>query len=145
MKKCLMFLSLILAIIMSSQISKAAGGDYIGDFCWNVTAGENNAGILKFGFFHLGGGHYLCSGFINSQEGPLPVHGNAELVESEIHISMTLANSQWAGANGNIYHCILDPSLNGTCKGVSVQAGETGATDIDYDILSLSHTSCTSF
>jgi hypothetical protein len=130
---------------MPSHISRAAGGDYIGEFCWNVTDGENNVGIAKFGFFYLGGGHLLYSGIINSPEGALPVHGNAELVESEIHISMTLANGQWTGANGDIYHCILDSSLNGTCKGVSAQASEAGGTDIDYQTLSFAYSSCTDF
>lgn len=148
--KSLQVVVLIMTLVLTvctSFISAEAAGQFIGDICWKWEGGDGveDPTIIKAGIFHLGGTHCLWSGTIHQQSDFWrPVHGNIEVVDNEIQMSIVLVNTYppgEEGANGDLYHCVLDSSLNGNCAGVHTHAGNTWS-DVKYDTNTLTFIPC---
>lgn len=145
MKKRILVATILFSILffVSSPAVQSAG-DFLGDFCWSVDNGSGNDFTTKVGVFHIGGSHYQLLGTSKlSTDDTYTVHGNAEIIENEIH-----ANTIAADGNNNAMSTIhslavLDPStLNGTYNTVHTTATETGQTAISYSTGTMTSIPC---
>ena len=72
---------------------KADAGDYLGDYCWNVSNTTLEwSWKLQLGVTHIGSGHCLCSGIITVTDPfylQIPTHGNMELIGNKIRILLS--------------------------------------------------------
>ena len=111
---------LTIAIIIFGGISlfngtipeNASAGEYVGDFCWEFFRKTPEvSGTLQLGVYHIGGGHFICSGLFKVTA-PIsierPVYGNAEYVGEEIFLTLSLAGVR----NGVIGSDTMRANLN---------------------------------
>ena len=132
MKKRILVATILLFCVSSTAVQSA--GEFLGDLCWSIDDGSGDGPTTKLGVFHIGGGHYQLFGTAKtSDDGTYPAHGNAEIIENKIHMSLIMADG-----NNNAMHTmhallVLDPStLNGHWNMVHTEASETGQTQIRY-------------
>jgi|LGVF01.2.fsa_nt_gb hypothetical protein len=116
---------LLALIMLFFYVKPVLAGNYLGEFCWRINDSiPENYIILKFAVSDVGGGHYSLNGtFIDyennvAQENPDVGHGNAELVDSMI--VMTLVNSYYVPSEeygSSVLNIQLNPStLSGTYR-----------------------------
>ena len=118
---------------------KADAGDYLGDYCWNVSNTPLEwSWKLQLGVTHIGSGHCLCSGIITVTDPfylQIPTHGNMELIGNEIRISLSFPGIRNGHLGIGMHSIKLDPNtLNGTaeCIGVYFDAVELDESILTY-------------
>ena len=135
MKKRILVATILFSILFCvSSAAVQAAGDFLGDLCWSVDDGSGNGPTMKLGVFHIGSGHYQLLGTAQtSTDGTYTAHGNAEIIENKIHISIIIADGN-NNAMSTLHGLgVLDPStLNGSYNMLHTGASETGQTEIRY-------------
>jgi len=118
-----------------------------GDYCWNFSNPILGiSGTVRLRFTHIGGGHYLCSGLttVTNPSLQLPVYGNAEIVEGNIYVTLSLAGIRNGVIGIDMQKAILNPTtLNGTFDYFGIYSGAVaGSAVTEVSNGTLTYTTC---
>ncbi len=107
----------VLMCLCLSFKSAKAEDVYLGDFCWQVFDDVGApAWIYKFGVYANEGGHFVLYGTDSLTDA---AHGNAEIVGSEVKMTIVSSGREGSGGFSEIFNASLDIStLSGTWRSV---------------------------
>lgn len=142
MKKLLTTLSIALLIMFSVFSTNAESGEYLGEFCWDISIDlfGGMTGEARLGITHMGGTHYAVNGIGNLKNGAFnntgPVKGSIELTGGSYSLLLDFVVSGYPTApyaSQNSMLINLDSNLDGVLSGVSTgNASVLGFSDIQY-------------
>jgi hypothetical protein len=134
------FISFINGVTIKEAKARDIDADYFKDLtskadkCWNFSNPILGiSGKTQLRFSNIGGNHYLCSG-VSTVTDPLfmqfPVYGNAEFLEGEIYVTLSLAGVRNGVIGMDMQKARLDPAtLNGTFEYIGVYADAVEISD----------------
>ncbi len=110
---------LIFALVICVGISKGYTFTYYGELCWLVAeTGDPDTSIFKLAVSDMGGGHFILNGKEVDTSGDFDfyiIHGNAEVIGSDVIITLNGSGSDAIETEVSTYHVTLSsPSLTGT-------------------------------
>jgi len=126
---------MLLGIAGFAGVPVGEAADYLGQLCWQGTAGE----VLKMAVTHMGDGHFLLNGAGTTPNGNFDVFiGSAEVSGSSVYMTTTSAGSSSSYTWGFIGRFVLNLStLSGSGEIMGVSHSKTdpnpGNTSLDYD------------
>jgi hypothetical protein len=134
---------IVLAMCNFAGVLKADAGEYLGDFCWDLSDtlnGTQYSMTAQLGIENIGGSHFLCTGVISASFSgttvKFPAFGNVEILNNEIRITLSDQGKVF-DSEGNytvgidMSTLILDPAtLNGTSEGFGIYSG--GRTELTH-------------
>jgi hypothetical protein len=123
------------------------------DFCWEVLLvsnspenSEESSGILKLRVLNIGRGHYLLSGKLTFDGELNIVHGNAEVVGSNVLMTIVFSGKDNEAMWAETCHVILEEPIfkgNGTIECISHDRNYADLSiDQEFDIGTLTSTPC---
>ena len=142
-------LGIFLLISLSFSLPSAYAQDgvtYLGDFCWEMRGADESPtdepNILQLGIMSYGAGHFPVHGKIICEDYIQPIHGNAELYNDKVEIS--LSGSELDPVIVPItMHIILNlPDFDGTFHGTSWEPETSPPYQIVTDQGTLTPTVC---
>lgn len=127
MKALKLVLTVFALTLTLFAVSNIEASEYLGDYCWSAVDGSGNDVITKLGVFHMGGGHYQLLGTAKTiNDGTYVVHGNAEIIDNEIHAFTVMADGNNNAMGTGHALAVLNPStLNGSYNMLHTGANQT--------------------
>lgn len=123
-RKALGIAVILVGFLLAGSLPTVQAGNYLGEFCWQSPDGV----VGKFAVNDMGAGHFLLNGRVMDPGGVGvgAVNGNAEVVGSQVYITITHMGKDESGTWGEFSRIILNlPDLNGTIEGVEVEHSTT--------------------
>ena len=144
-------LGIILLISLSFGLPSAHAQDgvtYLGDFCWEMRRADDSPTdkpmILQLGIMSYGAGHFPVHGkkFRDGGDHITPVHGNAELWQGKVEISLTGSEVDPVIAPTTMHIILNLPDFDGTFHWIIWEPETSPPYQIETDQGTLTPTVC---
>ena len=113
-------------MLLAGGLSTIQAADNLGESCWQSPDG----GYLRAAVTDMGRGHFLLNGgVVQPNQGPQPAIGNAEVVRSQVYLTLTVTGADANDTRGSVGRITPNlPSLNGSVVTLEIDHSTTDPT-----------------